>query len=395
MGPRRYDLDWLRVLAFAGLILFHVGLLYVTWDYNLKSPRIVPDLEWALEALSPWRMALLFVISGVACRFLIERLGPRRFALERLARLGVVLVTGMLVINPAQVWVQLRAQGDTTLPYLDYWLRHYLLADAQFFEALGRPTPTWDHLWFLLYLLAYNLLFAATIGPFRRVTSRPWSDRVFIAAPALWMAATSLLIAWVAPFTHAFFDDWSAHLKWAGLFLTGAAMAARPQLWNRLAERRWVLAFAAVAAGCVYLACRFLLLQDSGAPVWTAAYRVFEGIYGWLAVLAIFGLARRSLDHASAALSYLTDAVLPVYVLHQPVLLTAAWLLFPLRIPLPVEAGLLVLATGGGSLAAYHLLIRPWRPVRIAFGLRPRRRASAGQGKGRPGLPGRPSKALG
>ena len=53
-----------------------VGLLYATWHYNLKSPRIFPGVELALNALNPWRLALLFFISGVACRFLLEKLGP-------------------------------------------------------------------------------------------------------------------------------------------------------------------------------------------------------------------------------------------------------------------------------------------------------------------------------
>lgn len=372
MGPRKYYLDWLRVAAFGALILFHVGMLYVTWSYNLKSPRILPALEWAMEALSPWRMALLFLVSGVACRFLIERLRPGRFALERLARLGVVILTGMLLVNPVQVWVELRAEGETALPHLDYWLRHYLLADSAYFAALGRPTPTWDHLWFLVYLLAYNLLFAASFTAFRRATARGWPDLIFIALPAAWMAGTNLLIVWATPVTHALFNDWGAHLKWAGLFLTGAAMAARPGLWDRIGRRRWALAGAAAIAGVLYLGCRLPLLQEEGQPAWTAAYQVLQGAYGWFSVLAICGFARRWLDRASPALAYLTDAVLPVYVLHQPVLLATAWLLFPQRLPLGLEAGLLILSAAGCPILIYHVLIRPWRPMRVAFGLRPR-----------------------
>ena len=374
MGPRKYFLDWLRVLAFGGLILFHTGMLYVTWSYNLKSPRLVPGLEWAMEALSPWRMALLFVISGVASRFMVERMGAGRFARDRLARLLPVLVTGMLLINPVQVWVQLRSQGDTALPYVDYWLFHYLRADSRFFEALGRPTPTWDHLWFLLYLLAYGLIFAAIFPLTRR-----WRLRiplaVLLVAPGLWMSLTSVLIGTVAPFTHAFFNDWAAHLKWVGLFVTGVLLAGRAEAWDGLAAQRWRLLAASAAMLGVYLTARVPWILGERDLVWTAAYRIAEGLYGWLAVLTIAGFARASLDRPSAALRYLNDAVLPVYVLHQPVLLTAAWLVFPARLPLSVEAAVLLAATGLTPLVGYHLLIRPWRPIRLAFGLRPAPRA--------------------
>lgn len=377
MDRRKYFLDWLRVLAFGGLIIFHVGMVYVTWSYNLKSPRLVPGLQPLMEALSAWRMALLFVISGVACRFLIERLGAWRFASDRVMRLQPAILTGMLLINPLQVWVQLRAQDDTALPYLSYWLRHYLLADSRYFAALGRPTPTWDHLWFLIYLLAYGLAFAAVFPALRRLVRGAPPAWLLLVAPAAWMAATNLLIHFVAPFTHAFYDDWAAHLKWAGLFAAGAALASRGEIWEALASRRRIVALAAVVLMAAYLALYAALPQGRQDPAWSTAYQILGGVYGWVTILAVCGFAKRWLDRPSATLTYLTDAVLPIYMLHQPVLLTAAWLLFPFALPLPVEAMLLVVATGVVPLGVYHLLIRPWPPVRALFGLRLSRREAA------------------
>ena len=43
---RRYDLDWLRIIAFGLLILYHCGMFYVTWDWHVKSSRASDgDLE--------------------------------------------------------------------------------------------------------------------------------------------------------------------------------------------------------------------------------------------------------------------------------------------------------------------------------------------------------------
>ena len=36
---RRHDLDWVRVCAFGLLVLYHVGMYYVTWDWHVKSPH--------------------------------------------------------------------------------------------------------------------------------------------------------------------------------------------------------------------------------------------------------------------------------------------------------------------------------------------------------------------
>jgi hypothetical protein len=76
------------------------------------------------------------------------------------------------------------------------------------------------------------------------------------------------------------------------------------------------------------------------------------------------------LDQRSRALTYLTDAILPIYVVHQPILLVAAYLMFPLSLPVFVEALLLVLVTAFGSLAVYEVLVRRWKIPRLLFGLK-------------------------
>jgi glucan biosynthesis protein C len=151
MGERKYFLDWLRVIAFCLLILFHVGMLYVTWSYNLKSERIFPDLELAMIALSPWRLVLLFFISGVASRFLLEKLSAGGFARDRLRRLLPVILLGIFVIIPPQVYVEMLSKGLVDSGYLEFWFGSYLTS-ASF---PNRTLPTWDHLWFLVYLLFY------------------------------------------------------------------------------------------------------------------------------------------------------------------------------------------------------------------------------------------------
>jgi hypothetical protein len=57
-------------------------------------------------------------------------------------------------------------------------------------------------------------------------------------------------------------------------------------------------------------------------------------------------------------------------VLHQPVMLVAAYWLFPLGFPLATEPAALIAITGGGSLAIHHLLIRPPASLLLMFGLR-------------------------
>ncbi|NKB99142.1 MAG: acyltransferase family protein [Pseudomonadales bacterium] len=361
LGERKYFLDWLRVIAFALLILFHVGLLYVTWGYNLKSPRIFPNFELVMNSLSAWRLVLLFFISGVASRFLIEKLGRSGFAVDRIKRLVPVILLGILILNPTQVYVEFLDKGYIEPGYLDFWWSAYL-PGAPF---PNRDIPTWDHLWFLAYLLVYVLMFAVIHN---RVRWRLpiWS---LLMLPAIWLAFTNSLVQELAPVTQDFVNDWANHLRWLGIFGFGVVFAARSEIWQLLEDRRRLLLLVTSVLFLMQLGdglgWRIGFLDTNGIR-----YGTVSGLYGWSVVLTLSGYAAAYLNRSSRALSYLTDAVLPIYVVHQPVLLIAAYWLLPLSLPLIVEVALLGVITGLGSVLIYEVVARRLLVTRFLFGLK-------------------------
>jgi glucans biosynthesis protein C len=361
MEVRKYFLDWLRVGAFGLLIFFHVGMLYVSWHYNLKSPRLYPAIEPWMNAVSAWRLALLFLIAGVASRFLIDKLGPGAFARDRLRRLLPVILTGMFVVIPPQTYVVLVGRGVTHMGFPTFWWTQYLRANQTLVRPLGMTMPTWDHLWFLVYLLIYALAAAGVIWVARRLGVRgaprisPW---ILIFAPAIWLAIANLLILIKAPITDALVNDWGGHLKWVSLFVTGLLSARQERFWAILEEHRGK----ALAAAAVLLAIQ----SRVNDPAWSAV----SGLYAWAAICALCGFAKAVLNRPSRLLSHLNKAVLPIYVLHQPILLVAAFWLFPLGLPVPIEVLLLAGVTGLGSLAIYEAAIRPFAVCRFLFGLK-------------------------
>ncbi|HEX8613129.1 MAG TPA: acyltransferase family protein [Telluria sp.] len=103
---RLWFLDWVRIIAFFVLILYHVGMYYVTWDWHVKSPFASPAIEPLMLLSSPWRLGLLFMVSGVASSLMLAKAGAARFLGQRSVRLLVPLVFGMLVIVPPQAYLE-------------------------------------------------------------------------------------------------------------------------------------------------------------------------------------------------------------------------------------------------------------------------------------------------
>src|SRR3569833_3011132 len=105
LGGRRYDLDWVRICAFGLLIFYHVGMYYVTWGWHVKSPFASHALEPLMMLSVPWRLSLLFFVSGCAAAFLHEK-GTAGFLRSRTQRLLIPLALGLWVIVPPQSWAQ-------------------------------------------------------------------------------------------------------------------------------------------------------------------------------------------------------------------------------------------------------------------------------------------------
>ena len=114
LNQRRHDLDWLRVIAFSLLIFYHVGMYYVSWGWHVKSPYSGEFLEPIMQLLNPWRLSLLFVISGVAFRFASDKFSRSTMAKLRTRRLLIPLLFGSFVIVAPQTYFELLANGVIT-----------------------------------------------------------------------------------------------------------------------------------------------------------------------------------------------------------------------------------------------------------------------------------------
>lgn len=386
MQQRRHDLDWVRILAFGLLVLYHVGMYYVSWGWHVKSPHASTALEPFMLLTSPWRMSLLFVISGVATAFMLQR-RPDGFFRLRSWRLLLPLVFGMLVIVPPQSYYQVVEQlpGGYHEGFLAFYA-HYLSGYHGFCGNDGGclVLPTWNHLWFLAYLWCYTLALWLLLKLAPRAVQacgvkleRAFSGIGALLWPILWLAVARIALVNVFEQTHALTDDWYNHAQYFPMFLLGFLLARTEGFWKSLQRHRWLSLAVALAGYALMVKIWYfsghVVDDDHPAPLaLRVILRVAWAANQWCAIAAAFGFAYRLRNVDSAALRYLTPAVFPVYILHQTIIIVLAHDAKPLNLPPLVEGPLLVLLTFALCFGGYEI-IRRVPPLRPLFGLKLKR----------------------
>lgn len=352
---RRYFLDWVRIGAFGLLVLYHVGMYYVTWDWHVKSPFASDALEPFMLLTSPWRLSLLFFISGVATAFLLGK-GEDGFLRRRSWRLLVPLVFGMLVIVTPQAYYEVveKLPGGYHDGYLAFWGR-YLQGDQTFCrDGDCLDVPTWNHLWFVVYLWAYTVVLCllrwttgSRLAGLKARVVAAMSGWGLLLWPAAFLVIARIALVGRFESTHALVDDWYNHAQYLPQFLLGYAVAKSGPVWDRFAASRWPATVLSVAS-YAFIVWYFGTFGDDASPPPEWLRQVQRGVWGlfqWSAIVAIVGHAAKWSPGDSRARRYLTEAVFPVYILHQTIIVVMAHNLQPLGLRPAVEGPLLVVAT--------------------------------------------------
>jgi len=398
-APRWHELDWLRLGAVAGVFGYHCTRVFMAGPYHIKNPDRLPLLDLLGFTVEQWGMPLLFLISGIslarrqiagktaafesANTSAIGAANRSKTLLAIVRRLAVPFVAGTILFGPLQVYLERVQQDGFAGSFVDF-LPHVF--DGWY--GFGGNFPWMGlHLWYLLVLLIFILaslpLTAATralIGtrPGRWVAEmlgrRPAAGLVLGGFLALW-AAETIVGLWPKTVGNTVLGGWALPAYFA-IFLTGIATGFLPGWRRKLARWAWLLAMGAVAATAGGLLLVTTGVTDAAmaersplAPAYVAVMGLRAG-NAWLWLLAWLALggkffADRPLPRA------LNDAVLPAYILHQPVLLVLAFFIVQLNATIAAKWLLLILSAAAGTaiLAALVLFVPP---LRWLFGVRGR-----------------------
>lgn len=343
---RRYDIDWLRVIAIGLLLIYHIAIVFQPWAMFIafiRSDELSTELWQPMTLLNVWRIPILFYVSGMGLFFAMRKRNWKQLIAERTKRILVPFIFGIVAITPLHM----------------YLFQNYYNMGLSYYPHMG-------HLWFLGNIFAYVLLllpvflllkksqnnkFKTFTGKLMKYAFTPFTVNLlfiveaFVVEPKPFSIYAETMHGFVLGFLCFFF----------GFFF----MYIGKPFWQNVLKWRWL--YFGVAA--IMFTIRFTVFNTE-APGY---FMVIES-NSW--IFAIFGFCHKHLNKPSTVLSYLTTAAYPVYIIHMLALYTASTFILPLKLPVYVSFPLIIITTFAECYITYELLIRRIPILRPLFGLK-------------------------
>lgn len=373
---RRHDIDNMRNIAFLLLIVYHCGMYFVAdWGWHIKSANESVWLQNLMLWSAPWRMSLIFLISGLALRYAEQSFPPFELLRLRLTRLLVPLIFGMYVIVAPQLFFELQQGHGYTGSYLEF-LSLYWAEEGDSFPEYRHAGSliTWNHLWYLAYLLLFTLAFLILRPLLKRLADRLDRCSIYglglIAVPAVSLAALGNWLQADYPSNHAIIGDWFNLARYFLVFVLGYCFARNSSCWAFLkAWRFWILAAAVTTyIGVLLVHNGVIPTEPTNATQW-AALQLWGKSNAWLWILSACAFSHTYLDRQGALGRYFQQAVLPWYILHQSYIIIIAMALKPLALGGGAEFLVIFVATVIACYLSYEI-IRRLTLLRFLFGLK-------------------------
>ncbi|WP_247236916.1 acyltransferase [Telluribacter sp. SYSU D00476] len=363
---RRYEFDWLRVLAFSLLIFYHTGMYFVGWDWHIKNPELSEAIEWPMLYLSQWRMSLIFLVSGAGVYFALGYRSGGTFAKDRMKRILLPLVAGMLLVVPPQVYAERVVQGYVG-SYFSFYPSIFEL------EPYPRGNFSWHHLWYLAYIFTYSLVLLPLLLFLRRATiqEKSISTWAVLLGPALWLSAGGVLLNERFPATNALVDDWANHFLYVTVFVLGFVLMKLPEVQARVRRIRWY-SLAAALLTVTILCVKYWMADDEDlAGAQLDLYFIIKQSNRWFWLMTILGFAMQHLNIRSKYLATANEMVYPFYILHQMVIVGLGFYVRDLDWSIGSKFAFMSLGTFLICFVLIQYMIMPVNWLRPIFGLKP------------------------
>ena len=378
MTERRYDIDWLRVIAVLAVFLLHTSQFFGTSGWILENAErsfIVDVLRGAL--IDRWVMPLLFLLSGAASWYALKSRNAGQYLLDRVKRLLIPLYgVGLFILLPPQAYIDWSLNEGYSGTIWELFPRYLGNMSLNFKTPYG-TLPYAGHLWFLQHLFIISLVMLPLLLFLRSEKGRRVIDKlagIYLRPGGIFLFLIPLIGVRIA-FEHFMFagpQSWSDLFAYAVFFVIGYIIAVDPRYTESIKRHGWI----GLALGILGFAGFAFLITSGyswGAEPFSLKYVLFQITdvvcqWGW--IVFIYSMAAKYLNFKSKILPYGNEALLPFYIFHLTVVYGVAWFVLPWNLGILPKFLIITAISFIVIIALYEGLVRHLNVIRFVFGMR-------------------------
>ncbi|WP_226678323.1 acyltransferase family protein [Mesobacillus jeotgali] len=363
-SARHYDLDWIKVLAMLVVFLYHGSMFFNSFDWHIKNNIInYTYIEFFSLLVGNWIMPIFFVVSGMATYYALNKRNSKSFIKERLLRLGLPLLLGIFLLSPPQVYIERITNHQFKGSFLEFF-PHYF--DGLYLEMGGTGNFAFfgHHLWYLLMLLLFSVItlpfFLKTKG---MAAGKEFNERHYLFIP-IPLYITALTINHVVNLA-----SWGI-IFYLLLYIFGFYFFARESLRTFVRKIGALAGVLSILSAAAYITWVFFYGFPMEISLGWAVFMIIRVLLVWNMIFFIMYLGDKYLNVSNRALKYSSEASMPFYVLHQPVIILLGFFIYNLNWTVPVKLILLISAAFLIIMGLYEFIIRRVNVLRVLFGLK-------------------------
>lgn len=374
-GGRQYFLDWVRILAFAFLIFYHTGMMFVSWGFHIESGHNSLFLKSIMLLTSNWRLDILFIVSGVAISFMITKMSLKAFTWQRVIKLYFPLLFTVVIVVAPQSYYEAIQKGVFEGSFWQFWTTQYFTFTWD--ERMNAPFPTFNHMWYVLYLFHYTILLLPLFAFINSEKGKTLLSRIEYwlsgGTRIVWLPLMLYIINLLAfdddKITHAFYNDWYGHSIFLFAMIMGLLFVRMPLVWQAFENNRHIsLALGLISYGALLA---IFLIPNESLPfdpdeVWGLIALVVK--WSWIAL--IIGFARKYMNFTNETLKYCNGIVYPFFILHQTVIIVFGYYVIDWGLSGPAEYLIVAIGTFVICGLVYEVLIKRVGIFRFLFGMK-------------------------
>ncbi|MDN5285317.1 MAG: Peptidoglycan/LPS O-acetylase OafA/YrhL, contains acyltransferase and SGNH-hydrolase domain [Mucilaginibacter sp.] len=364
---RQYYLDWVRVITIIFVFLFHCGRFFDTDDWHVKNAITSFTADFLTFFMVQWMMPLFFFISGASTWYALQSKSGAKFINDRVKRILIPLIFGILILSPHQVYLERLSHHQFAGTIIDF-LPHYF---SGWYAFGGNFAWMGLHLWYLLLLFIFSVIslpLLLLVKKSARSHSESGSSLIYLVTFVIVLALPGCLLT---P------DNLAGSRVWGGwsiiehlvLFITGYYAFSKAGISKLLSKYRYLFLLITILATAInmYLFYNYVHFNFGTFPYCLKILLRSLVCFGWICTL--LGFAKSKLNHTNKFLKYGNEAVLPFYIIHQPVIVLIGYFIVQSQFSIGVKYLIIVLVAFSIVMLSYEFLIRRFSVLRYLFGI--------------------------